>query len=169
MKPALLVIDVQNNCFTPASTQSLNSAIQHINAAIAYFREQQYPIYCIQQLTPEDNQVPGEPGFDIPDHLAILPSDEHIHKRYENSFNKTPLFEKLEAQDVDTVIVTGFCAEYCVLSTYRGAQDLDLKPVLLHDAIASDTLDHIRFVENISDVISLDGLKSAVEQRELAP
>jgi nicotinamidase-related amidase len=33
----------------------------------------------------------------------------------------------LQPLGVDTLIFTGFCAEYCVLATYRGAEDLDLR------------------------------------------
>jgi len=56
--------------------------------------------------------------------------------------------------------VTGFCAEYCVLSTYRGAKDLDLTPIILRDSLASDNAEHIRFVEEISETISLGALKT---------
>jgi nicotinamidase-related amidase len=159
MKPALLIIDVQNEFFSPTTEQSLNDAIEYINAAIALFREKQYPIFCIQHLHPENNLKPGEPGFDVPEKIALLPSDERIHKTYQNSFNKTPLLEKLQALDVDTVIVTGFCAEHCVLSTYRGAEDRDLKAIFLRDALASDHLDHIQMVQNIGDVISFGALR----------
>jgi nicotinamidase-related amidase len=51
--------------------------------------------------------------------LNILDSDVHIHKTYGNAFNKTSLEDELRKLGVDTVIITGFCAEYCVLSTYR--------------------------------------------------
>jgi nicotinamidase-related amidase len=64
---------------------------------------------------------------------------------------------------VDTVIVTGFCAEHCVLSTYRGAQDHDLMPIILRGAIASDKLENIRFVESISEIISFRALKKTLE------
>jgi nicotinamidase-related amidase len=63
---------------------------------------------------------------------------------------------------VDTVIITGFCAEYCVLSTYRGAQDLDLTPIILRGSLASDNLEHIKFVESISDIISYGVLKKVL-------
>jgi len=69
--------------------------------------------------------VPGQAGFDLPDKLKILPTDLHIVKTYGNSFNKTPLLEELRKVGVDTVIITGFCAEYCVLATDRGARDLE--------------------------------------------
>ena len=162
MKPALLIIDVQKAFFGPNTTPSLDAAIQQINTAVALFRKKQLPIFCIQQVEPTEQLVPGEPGFDVPDYLAVLPSDEHIHKRYENSFNQTYLLEKLRGLEVDTVIVTGFCAEYCVLSTYRGAKDLDLTPYILRGAIASGTPDNISFVERISSVMPLESLSEAL-------
>jgi hypothetical protein len=67
-----------------------------------------------------------------------------------NSFNKTPPADQLRRLGVDTVIITGFCAEYCVLSTYRGAKDLDLTPILLRGSLASETPENIKFVESVS-------------------
>ena len=123
MKPALLVIDVQKKFFgfNPTMTQSLNDAIEYINAAIALFREKGFPVISVQHMDEDADLVPGEEGFELPEALDILPSDLHIHKRYGNSFNKTSLEDELRGFGVDTVIVTGFCAEYCVLSAYRGA------------------------------------------------
>ncbi|MBN1584685.1 MAG: cysteine hydrolase [Anaerolineae bacterium] len=165
MKPALLVIDVQKAFFDldPVTTDSLNQAIEHINAAIALFREKDLPVMCVQDMDKEGKRVPGVEGFDLPDALNILPSDVHIHKRYGNAFNKTSLADKLRQRGVDTVIMTGFCAEYCVLSTYRGAQDVDLKPILLRDALASGVPENITFVESISDIISYGTLKRVLE------
>jgi nicotinamidase-related amidase len=165
MKPALLVIDVQKEFFkfSPTTAQSLNDAIEYINAAITLFREKHLPIISVQHIEEEDKLVPGVEGFDLPDGLDILPSDLHIHKTYGNSFNQTPLADELRALGVDTVIVTGFCAEYCVLSTYRGAQDLDLTPVILRGSLASGVPKNIKFVESVSDVISYGALKKMLE------
>ena len=103
------------------------------------------------------------PGFDVPEKVALQPTDERIHKRYENSFNKTSLLEKLQELDVDTVIVSGFAAEHCVLSTYRGAEDLDLKPIMLRGAMASANASYIQFVESLGDVISYGALKHTLQ------
>jgi nicotinamidase-related amidase len=161
MKSALLIIDVQKEFFKfgPTTTQSLNDAIEYINAAIALFREKNLPIICVQHMEEAEKLVPGIEGFDLPDALNILPSDLHIHKTYGNSFNKTSLENELRELGVDTVIITGFCAEHCVLSTYRGAQDLDLTPIILRGSLASGTLENITFVEGISDIISYGALK----------
>jgi nicotinamidase-related amidase len=161
MKPALLVIDVQKKFFkfSPTTAQSLNDAIEYINAVIALFREKHLPIICIQHMDEKERFVPGEEGFGLPEELDILPSDLRIHKTYGNSFNRTPLEDELRGLGVDTVIITGFCAEYCVLSTYRGAQDLDLTPIILRGSLASDIPENIKFVESISDIISYGALK----------
>ena len=165
MKSALLVIDIQKAFFefSPVTAQSLHAAIEYINAAIALFREKDLPVISVQHMEEGENLVPGEEGYELPEELAILPTDLHISKTYGNAFNKTELEEELRALEIDGVIITGFCAEYCVLSTYRGAQDLDLKPIILRRSLASDNLEHIKFVENISDVISYGALKSFLE------
>ena len=161
MKSALLVIDVQKQFFnfSPTTAQSLDDAIEYINAVIALFREKHLPVICIQHMDKEERLEPGEEGFGLPEGLDILPSDLHIHKTYGNAFNKTALAEELRGLGVDTAIITGFCAEYCVLSTYRGAQDLDLTPIILRGSLASDNLKNIKFVESISDIVSYGALK----------
>jgi nicotinamidase-related amidase len=161
MKPGLLVVDIQKQFFKfdPTTAQSLQDAIEYINAAIALFREKDLPVICIQHVDEEEKLIPGEEGFELPEELDILPSDLHIHKTYGNSFNKTPLGDELRDLGVDTVIITGFCAEYCVLSTYRGAQDLDLTPIILRGSLASSNLENIKFVESIDDIISYGVLK----------
>jgi hypothetical protein len=41
-----------------------------------------------------------------------------------------------------------------------GARDLDLKPIILRGAIASDNAEHIRFVEESTETITLGALKT---------
>jgi nicotinamidase-related amidase len=165
MKPALLVIDVQKKFFKfgPTTAQSLDDAIEYINAAIELFREKNLPVICIQHMDEDGKLVPGEEGFELPEELNILPSDLHIHKMYGNSFNKTSLGEELRSLGVDTVIITGFCAEHCVLSTVRGAEDLDLTPIILRGSLASNDLENIKFVEKVNDLISYGALKKILE------
>jgi nicotinamidase-related amidase len=165
MKPALLVIDVQKRFFTfgPTTAQSLNDAIEYINAAIALFRERNLPIICVQHMDEVERLVPSDEGFGLPDELDILPSDLHVHKTYGNAFNRTSLGDALRDAGADTVIITGFCAENCVLSTYRGAEDLDLTPVILRGSLASGSVESIKFVESISNIISYGVLKKVLE------
>ena len=162
MKTALLIIDVQNDFFkiNQACADSLKSAIEYINEAIDIFRKKNLPIVVIQHKNEKENLVPGNPGFDVPGNVKLEPQDLHIVKTYGNSFTKTGLAEKLRELGVDTVIMTGFCAEFCVLSTYRGALDHDFTPIILKGSLASDNPEHIRFVEEISEIISYGALKT---------
>jgi len=162
MKPALLVIDVQNEFFNlnQACADSLKAAIECINAAVDLFRKKNFPIVVIQHKSEEQGLVPGKSGFDVPESVKVEPQDIRIVKTYGNSFTKTGLAEKLRELGVDTVVVTGFCAEFCVLSTYRGAQDFDFTPIILKGSLASDNAEHIRFVEEISETVSCGALKT---------
>jgi nicotinamidase-related amidase len=162
MKPALLVIDVQKRFFKPGA-EDLRDASEYINAAIDLFRKKGLPVVCIQHTNPKDNLVPGQEGFDVPECLDILPSDLHIHKTYENSFNKTGLHEKLRGLGVDTLILAGFTAEACVTSTYRGAKDLDLTPIMLRGSLIGGNPGVVPFVESTHEIISLLALKKALE------
>jgi nicotinamidase-related amidase len=92
----------------------------------------------------------------------VLATDLHIHKTYSNALIKTSLETELRQRGVDTVIVTGYCAEACVLSTSRRAEDRDLTPILLRGAVASGEAANVRFVESIEDVISFGALKAAL-------
>jgi nicotinamidase-related amidase len=161
MKPALIVIDVQKAFYQHniINTQSLDDAVEYINYAITLFRQKELPIFCIQHVDPGDNLIPGVDGFDLPETLKILPTDIHIHKTYGNAFNKTPLEKYLAELEVDTVFLTGYCAENCVLSTCRGAEDLDLTPILIRGSLASGVPENIRFVENINALISIEALE----------
>ena len=55
MKPALLVIDIQNEFFNhnQGCSDSLKSAIEYINAAIDLFRKKDLPIVVIQHKNEE--------------------------------------------------------------------------------------------------------------------
>ena len=162
MKTALLIIDVQNDFFkiNQACADSLKSAIEYINEAIDIFRKKNLPIIVIQHKNEKENLVPGNPGFDVPGNVKLEPQDLHIVKTYGSSFTKTGLAEKLRELGVGTVIITGFCAEFCVLSTYRGALDHDFTPIILKGSLASGNQEHIRFVEEISETISYGALKT---------
>jgi len=162
MKPALLVIDMQSEFFNYSETcsKSLKSAIETINPAIAAFRERRLPIIIVQHKDEEGGLVPGKPGFEVSESVNLDPQDPRIVKTYGNAFNKTGLAEKLRGLRVGTVVVTGFCAAECVLSTYKGAEDYDFKPIILKQAIASYSPEHIKFIEEITDLISLGALKA---------
>lgn len=164
MKPALLVVDVQQQFFgiSPETAQSLNAAIRPINDAIAFFRGKGLPVIVVQHIDEADGLIPGTPDFALPETVSVRPDDPVVHKTYGNAFNKTGLEAILRANGIDTVVIAGFCAEFCVLSTYRGALDRDFSALLLQGCLASINPANIPFIERINDTITLRVLKTVL-------
>jgi nicotinamidase-related amidase len=155
MKCALLVIDMQKVSYGGGAKGLMDKAARKINEAAALFRGRGFPVVWIQHDNGKD-AAPGKANFEMIDALKPLDEEKRIVKHYLNSFNKTELLSFLQSQNVDTPVVTGFCAEYCVLSTFRGAEDLDFRPFILKGAVASGAGKNIRFVEKITKTIGLE-------------
>ena len=54
-------------------------------------------------------------------------------------------------------------AEGCVLSTYRGALDLDLAQIILRNSIVSHIPEHEKFVGNIGNLVTIGALRKFLE------
>ncbi len=163
MKLALMIIDMQKEFYVGKTVSQMDSAVEYINASIPLFEAKNLPIIWVQDVDENDGVVPGTVGFEFIDSLKPKADSIRIHKKYGNSFNKTDCDKILKENEIDTVLITGFCAEYCVLSTYRGAKDLDYFPVILKNGIASVEESNKEFVENISDTITFGMLKKMLD------
>jgi nicotinamidase-related amidase len=161
MKPALLVIGIQEQLFRGSSeaASSLEFALSRINIAVRLFHDQGLPVVCIRRVSPGDGLVPGTAGFDCPPRLAAQPSDIVLDISCGSAFHGTGLDRLLSGHGVDTVFLAGFSAEHCVLSTYRGAQDHGFAAILIRGALASAIPENIRFVESISDAVSVSNIE----------
>jgi nicotinamidase-related amidase len=119
-------------------------------------------VVCIRHMDESYGMKPGEEAFENVDMLDIHPEDIHVNKTYGNAFNKTELAEKLTGMGVDTVILAGYCAEECVLATCVGARDSDLMPIIIRGTLISHSLERIRFVEDVNEVITIGAFWKAV-------
>ena len=71
------------------------------------------------------------------DELAPLPGELQLDKYNYGAFHRTSLLDSLQAQGVDTVVVTGTVTQICVDETARGAFREGLKAVIVSDAVSS--------------------------------
>ena len=149
-----MIVDMQKEFHQGETASHMDRAAEYINYVIPMFEEHGLAIMWVQDKDEAEGVVPGKEGFEFIDSLKPKPDAIRIHKTYGNSFNKTDVDKILKENEVDTVVMTGFCAEYCVLSTYRGAKDLDYFPVILKNRIASTGEANKEFVENISETIT---------------
>lgn len=159
MKPALLVVDLQNEFFEEGSPSlpSLRSAVEYVNAAIALFRKVGAPIVVVRDIE-EPNRESGKPAFEVHPSVKVRPEDMHVDKRFGNAFWLTELEEDLRSRSINFLVITGFRAEFCILDTFRGARERGFGAALLQGAIAGPRQDHIDFVERTCDVISYGAL-----------
>lgn len=165
MKPAFIVVDMQNLFYGHNETtrRSLEEAQEVINAAIPLFRAKELPVVWVQHCDPEDGLVPGKAGFDLPDAFVVAPGDLRVVKEKGNAFCGTSLDELLRSHGVDTVCFAGFCAEFCVLSSCRGARDLGYVSILLRGGLASIHPENIPFVERVNELVSYGVLRKLLE------
>ncbi len=168
MKAALVVLDVQNAVFGDDNTNldACEQALTIINSAIALFREHHLPIVFVQHTS--SHLAAGTHPWELYRGLDFHPTDPRICKTQMNAFWQTELDAQFKALGVDAVIVTGFFAEYCVLTTTRGAIERGYTSRILRGGIG--TIDNARtqFVYDISDVISFDELKAHLPELPIA-
>ncbi len=158
MKPALLVVDVQNAWLdgSPELRASMERRLPAVNEAIEAFRKGRMPVIAIYHEDKERGVVAGARSFEFPISVEIRESDTKVMKRYPNSFCKTGLDTLLRGEGCDTVMISGLSASGCVLGTFFGALDCDLRAYLLKGGVASHSEDHVRFAEEVCDVMTLE-------------
>jgi nicotinamidase-related amidase len=158
MKPALLIIDLQKAYYGTRTSVFMDGAVFGINRLQPAFRTRNLPIAWIQHIDEADLSKPGLPGFDFIDGLEPKEGDLRISKAYNDSFAKTGLAEMLRERDVDTVFVSGFCAEYCITATYFGARSNDFYPILVKRGLAGASQEKIDLVESSYESASIGAI-----------
>jgi len=137
---ALIIIDVQQGNDDPANGRRNNPEAE-VNASrlLAAWRRTHRPIVHVQHLSSKLDSPyrPGQPGVEIKDVVRPRGDEPVIQKRVNNAFIGTDLEERLRAQQIDTVIITGLTTDHCVSTTARMAGDLGFQTYLVSDATAT--------------------------------
>lgn len=166
MKPALLVIDLQNGWPNLSETlkTSVDEHISNMRKAISIFRRAGAPIIFTYQSCEAKGVVSGTTEFELFLNIDVNATDGKVVKTYQNAFNKTELEQMLRDKQCDTVILVGLSAMHCVLSTYFGAYDKDLSPYLARGAVAGKDEESVQLAEKICDTLSLRAISQILGQ-----
>lgn len=156
VKPALLVIDIQNAYLESMANDNKEKALLGINNFIGYFRAKGFPIVHVYHEDVEYGYgpKPGTEAFEFPKNIAVQPNDPKVIKHYGDAFNKTELDSILKAQGVNTVFLCGLSATGCVMHTYVGAWNHDYKAFLLKGVLLSGDHEYTKCIENAFDAVS---------------
>ena len=159
MKPALLVIDMQNAFLPNMSEQDKKTAFDYINGAISRFREKGFPVIRVYHTDPAYGPKPGSKEFEYPPTVIVRKDDPQIIKTYGNAFNKTGLEKLLRDKGCNVLFLCGLSASGCVLATYQGAQNLDFDVFLIREALISPDSATTRFIADLCETLSYSALK----------
>jgi nicotinamidase-related amidase len=163
MRPALVVMDVQNAWLPYMDEQDKKVGMEHINWAIDLFRKNGFPVIRVYHTDSENGPAPGTEAFEFPKSVAIRDDDPKIVKNYGSAFKKTELDRMLKERGVNTVFLVGLSAVGCVLATYHGADDLDYNVFMVKHALISHDAALTKSVYDICANISPSALKLLLE------
>jgi len=166
IKPALLVIDIQNAYLNGMSQREKETAMLNINYYIQLFRNHGYPVIRIYHYSKQFGPEQGTEAFEYPNSVLIKPDDPKIIKTYPDAFNKTDLNNVLKAKGSNTVFLCGLSAVACVLATWYGAQDNDYKAFIIKDAIMSHREDYTKNIEAMFDAVGPDVVTLILDSAE---
>ena len=155
MKPALVIIDIQNK-FLPYMSSDQDKALEMINWAIFVAREYKIPVIRVYHTDPNWGPKPGTEEFEFPESIKINEDDPKVIKNYGDGFKKTDLDKILTEKGINTLFLCGLSATGCVLATYHGAKNLEYDVFMLQDAIISSDQQLTKSVEKICESVSLD-------------
>lgn len=166
MKPALIVIDVQNAwlSFSDGLKKSVDERISNITEAISIFRRAGAPVIFTFHSYSERGIVPETQGFNLLPNIVVKAGDEQVVKTHQNAFMKTELARIIRDKGCDTVILVGLSALNCVLSTYLAAYDEGFFPYIVRGAVAGPDDESIQIAEKICDTLSLRAISQILGQ-----
>jgi nicotinamidase-related amidase len=153
IKPALLVIDIQNFSLKFIPDREKEAALTKINMYIDLFRKHDFPIIRIYHYNKQHGLIQGTEDFEYPNTISIKSVDPMVIKTYPDGFNKTDLDKVLKEKDCNTLFICGLSATGCALATWLGALNYDYKAFLVKDAIMSPNKDHTLNIEIMFDAV----------------
>ena len=163
IRPALLVIDIQNAYLKGMAQREKEVAMLNINYYIQFFRSHGFPIIRIYHYSKQFGPEQGTDQFEFPSSVLINPDDPKVIKTYPDGFNKTDLDKVLKEKGVNTLFLCGLSSVGCVLATWIGAQNNDYKAFLIKDAIMSHNEDYTNNIEAIFDAVGPDVISLILE------
>ncbi|HYA48537.1 MAG TPA: isochorismatase family protein [Burkholderiales bacterium] len=163
VRPALLVIDIQNAYLPRMDEKDVKRVMPMINYVIALFRDNGFPVIRVYHTDLKAGPAVDSTDFQFPKTTAVKPDDPRIIKNFPNAFKKTDLGRMLKEKNINTVFLCGLSATGCVLATYFGALDLDYDAFMVKGALISPSAADTGHVEDICVTIDYWPLKLLLE------
>ncbi len=166
LKPALVVIDIQNAFIPMMSEADVKAGLPAINEWVDLFHRTGLPVIRVYHTDPDFGPKQGTKDFEFPETTTIKPDDPMIVKNYPNGFKKTDLDKVLKEKGINTLFLCGLSSTGCVLATYHGALDLDYDVFMVKGALIGPDAALTKAVQEIcgsvDDAVLFKLVKAAV-------
>ena len=162
LKPALLVMDVQNIWLPMMDEENRAAAQNNINEVIALFREHNQPVVRVYHSEPGYGPEQGTKEFEFPDTIGIRDDDLMIVKNHASAFTKTDLEKILREKERNTLFICGLSATGCALATYYGGLEREFTTVMVEGALLSQKTSYTRVVEDFCRSVTIEEAKEAL-------
>lgn len=163
-KPALIVIDIQNDYFPGGKFPLWNAdaTLANIEIAIAKAREKDIPIIFIQHIADANADTApffnsGTQGADIHPRLKTEALNATIiTKHFADAFHQTVLEKTLSEFGADELLICGMMTQNCVTHTAlsKSAEKYSVK-ILTDGCTTTDQMIHLFALDAISTRIAL--------------
>ena len=127
---ALVVVDVQTGVV--ANAWQRDRVVANVATAVARARAAGVPVVWVQHH--DDALERDSPEWQWVPELEPLASEPRIHKRYNSSFEETPLLALLDELGVSHVVLAGAASNWCIRATAYGALERGFDLTLVGDA-----------------------------------
>ncbi len=154
VRPALLVMDVQNGYLPLMSEEDQQIALRMISGCIRVFRQKGFPVIPIYHTEPLSGPAEDSEAFKFPSTLNITEDDPKIVKNFASAFRNTDLDKVLKEKGCNTLFLCGLSATGCVLATYHTAAERGYNVFMIKDALMSPNRAQTKMIEDISDTVN---------------
>ncbi|WP_080780093.1 cysteine hydrolase family protein [Chryseobacterium phocaeense] len=141
-QPALILIDIQNGFLDEnywGGNRNNKDAEKISGMLLEKWRTLDLPVFHIRHssVNTESKLHESDPGFQFNDY--VLPEDEEcvITKHVNSAFIGTDLKERLDQQNINTLVIVGITTNHCVSTTARMAGNFGYKTYVISDATAA--------------------------------
>ncbi len=157
-KPALVVVDMQRYFLDPEADAFLKDGpaiVGNVKRILNTFRKKGLPVIFTRHAHKKgeptgqmgrwwNDKLPwdGEAGSEIVSALEPLGGEMVVTKARYSAFERTAAAPYLKGRGVETVVICGVMTHLCVETSARHAFLLDLEPVVVSDACATQSKEH---------------------------
>lgn len=133
----LIVVDVQVDVMR--NLWESPRIIQNIQSAVEKARTQQIPVIWVQHE--EEGLDFNTPDWQIVPELMPAEGEARIYKKFNSSFEQTPLEETLADLNAAQIVLAGAATNWCIRATAYGALERGFDLTLIKDAHTTEPIE----------------------------